>query len=275
MRLLCLHGHGTNSEILETQLAQLRGYLPADWEFDFLDGEMESKPATGIEDIFPGPYYSYHGVPIPEDVWRAYNFIMDVVQEEGPFDGVIGFSQGAQMAATIIAHEAMINPQADVFKFAVFLSAIMPFDMEAGSLKLTYDDDVDTLEAEYQGATNSQGSMTHNHLNWLNDCRATSVIAEWQGRRSRLPGLGRQSTDILLRYHPSIHGIQINIPTVHVYGLEDQYLHHARGLAGICDPKVSQVVTHEGTHQIPRDGRNLMRIAEAIQWAVDHSLFLN
>ena len=47
MRFLCLHGHGTNSSILEAQLEPIRAYLPRNWEFEFLDGEMEAEPAPG------------------------------------------------------------------------------------------------------------------------------------------------------------------------------------------------------------------------------------
>lgn len=48
MRLLCLHGHGTNSQILEAQLEPLRSRLPGHWEFEFLDGEMDAPPPAGI-----------------------------------------------------------------------------------------------------------------------------------------------------------------------------------------------------------------------------------
>lgn len=47
MRILCLHGLGTNSKILESQLTTLRSRLPSDWEFEFLDGEVEAQPAPG------------------------------------------------------------------------------------------------------------------------------------------------------------------------------------------------------------------------------------
>ncbi|KAJ5788008.1 hypothetical protein N7457_002998 [Penicillium paradoxum] len=297
MRFLCLHGHGTNSQILETQLEPLRAHLPTDWEFDFLDGEMAAEPATGemivqntptrchitdeyilsigIDQIFPGPYLCYHGEPVPSDVWNAYNLIMDVVREEGPFDGVIAFSQGAAVAATIIAHEAEVNPEADVFKVAVFLSATMPFDMEAGLLTLMYNGHVDTIEAKYQSQSNAAHCEIDNNVNWLEDCRTAGVIQEFQARRAHLHGSGRQSIDVLLRYHPSIHDVKIGIPTVHVIGMKDDYADHGRNLAGICDPKVSRVVTHEGGHQLPRDARTLAKTAEAIQWAVDRTLFLN
>ncbi|CAG8026292.1 unnamed protein product [Penicillium salamii] len=274
MRFLCLHGHGTNSQILESQLEPLRAHLPTDWEFDFLDGEMEAEPATGVDQIFPGPYLCYHGEPVPGDVWNAYNLILDVVRDEGPFDGVIAFSQGAAVAATIIAHEAKSNPEADVFRLAVFLSATMPFDMEAGTLKLAYDGHVDTLEAKHQRPTNTEHSKMDESVNWLEDCRTAGVIQEFKARRAHLLSSGQQSMEVLLRYHPSIHDVKIGIPTVHVIGEKDNYADHGRNLAGICDPKVSRVVTHEGGHQLPRDVRILAKTAEAIQWAVDRTLFL-
>lgn len=50
MRFLCLHGHGTNSQILKAQLDPLLARLPSDWEFEFLDGEMNAEPAPGEYD---------------------------------------------------------------------------------------------------------------------------------------------------------------------------------------------------------------------------------
>lgn len=47
MRILCLHGLGTNSQILESQITTLRSRLPSEWEFEFLDGEVEAQPAPG------------------------------------------------------------------------------------------------------------------------------------------------------------------------------------------------------------------------------------
>jgi hypothetical protein len=47
MRFLCLHGYGTNSAILEATFAPIRAQLPADWEFEYLDGMVEVPPAHG------------------------------------------------------------------------------------------------------------------------------------------------------------------------------------------------------------------------------------
>lgn len=47
MKFLCLHGMGTNAQIFEAQLAQIRNQLVGQHEFVFLQGEVETDPAPG------------------------------------------------------------------------------------------------------------------------------------------------------------------------------------------------------------------------------------
>ncbi|KAF3057733.1 FSH1 domain-containing protein [Trichoderma simmonsii] len=275
MRFLCLHGHGTNSQILKAQLDPLLARLPSDWEFEFLDGEMNAEPAPGVESIFPGPFLCFHGEPVPDDVQRAVDLVKEVVLEEGPFDGVIGFSQGAAVAATVIAHEAKLNPHQELFKVAIFLSSTGPFDLSAGRLRLAYEGTVDDIKIERYDSLEGGSLVPDDGTDWMTDYRSIGVIQEFQARRTHLSDLGQQSIDVLLRYHSSVHGVLINIPTVHVVGFKDDYADQGRDLAAICDPKISQVVTHDGGHQLPRDLRTVTKTAEAIQWAVDRMLFHN
>ncbi|KKP03792.1 hypothetical protein THAR02_04122 [Trichoderma harzianum] len=275
MRFLCLHGHGTNSQILKAQLDPLLARLPSDWEFEFLDGEMNAEPAPGVESIFPGPFLCFHGEPVPDDVQRAVDLVKEVVLEEGPFDGVIGFSQGAAVAATVIAHETKLNPHQELFKVAIFLSATGPFDLSAGRLRLSYEGTVDDIKIDRYDALEGGSLVPDDGTDWKTDHRSIGIIQEFQARRTHLSDLGQQSIDVLLRYHSSVHGVLINIPTVHVVGFKDDYADQGRDLAAICDPKISQVVTHDGGHQLPRDLRTVTKTAEAIQWAVDRMLFHN
>jgi hypothetical protein len=199
--------------------------------------------------------------------------VMSVVQEEGPFDGVIGFSQGAAVAATIIATEAERNPELEPFKFAIFFSATMPFDFSAGRLHLTLNgDDLTAIHQDSDGE-----DLKDDNIDWLKDCRSVGVIEEVESRRPRLAGASKdpQSIDVLLRFHPSTHGQKIHIPTVHIIGLNDNMADQGRDLAGICDPKLAQIVTHDGGHQLPRDAGTVGKVAEAVQWAVERTIFCN
>ena len=70
-------------------------------EFNFIEGEVDSAPGPGIEDVFDGPYYSFYNWPRtfnPDDdrsVTEAYDLIYEMIEEDGPIDGILGFSHGA------------------------------------------------------------------------------------------------------------------------------------------------------------------------------------
>ncbi|KAK7941484.1 uncharacterized protein PG986_013871 [Apiospora aurea] len=145
MRILCLHGRGTNSDIFERQLeikapsksrASHHRLIYIDYAFDFLDGEAEVNPAPGIEGLLPGPYLAWHRRHFAPEVARAHDLVRQALEEDGPYDGIIGFSQGAAMAASLIlssskpsssaaAHEAVGGLQPP-FRFAVFICSVLP-----------------------------------------------------------------------------------------------------------------------------------------------------
>lgn len=43
-------------------------------------------------------------------VAKAYSYIQSIIAEEGPFNGIIGFSQGPAVAACVVAHHAKTHP---------------------------------------------------------------------------------------------------------------------------------------------------------------------
>lgn len=51
------------------------------------------------------PYYQWHDndpATIEADIKRSLDFLTQVVRSQGPFDGVLGFSQGAEMATRLV-----------------------------------------------------------------------------------------------------------------------------------------------------------------------------
>jgi len=229
--------------------------------------DQRLKPAAGVESIFPGPYLCYHGEPIQDDVQRAHDFVIQVVREEGPFDGVLGFSQGAALAAAVIAAHAEENPSEELFKIAVFIATSMPFDLKGGKIRLTYEGSGSLSAARVDGAGHV---VANEECDWLNDCRTASVIREFEGRQPRIrQRQGPQTIDVLLRYHPSTHTQRIQIPTVHVVGAKDSYREQGMDLASLCSARKAQMVAHQGGHEMPRDAATVARAAEAIYEAVE------
>lgn len=84
---------GTNADILKAQTASFRALLPSHFTFDFLEGEHDCSAADGIAEVYPEPYLCWY--PFPPtlyNVGNAHKMIWSIIEEDGPFDGVMGFS---------------------------------------------------------------------------------------------------------------------------------------------------------------------------------------
>jgi predicted esterase len=102
--------------------------LENDFNFSlfFVDGPIETTPEASISSFWDQPCYRFfHWSPSPtpfslDQVDKAIAFINAIIDREGPFDGVMGFSQGAVMAlATMLRHADQQDPP---FKFAILFS---------------------------------------------------------------------------------------------------------------------------------------------------------
>lgn len=78
----------------------------------------------GIATVFPkDQYFAYYDPTHSFSILQAIDDLAAYVSAEGPFDGVMGFSQGAALAAMLLARELPAEP----FRFAIFLCAGLPF----------------------------------------------------------------------------------------------------------------------------------------------------
>lgn len=135
---------------METQLRPLARELEKDnsASFFFTQGELDSPPGPGVEDVYEGPYFCFY--PWPHDlksldtnnieaVEEAYELIYEAIETDGPFDGILGFSQGATLAYHAKAHPFDLP----LFRCGVFICAIPPFWVEDG--EVVYRQDVAPL----------------------------------------------------------------------------------------------------------------------------------
>ncbi|RAL11049.1 uncharacterized protein BO97DRAFT_406551 [Aspergillus homomorphus CBS 101889] len=136
MRFLCLHGAGTSGEIFEIQAGGITYALEKKGHtFKFINGRMETEGETEIKDVFDGPFYSHYprDKQPGEDLARAIEYVNQIIAREGPFDGVMGFSQGCALASAMIIQHAQ-NHQEPLFKLAVFICGASPFDQSGMEL---------------------------------------------------------------------------------------------------------------------------------------------
>ena len=69
-------------------------------------------------------------------VKAAFEHVYRLIKEEGPFDGVLGFSQGSSCLSGFLIHHEMPPAQEDLFKFAILFSTsgIPEWDTEGREL---------------------------------------------------------------------------------------------------------------------------------------------
>ncbi|KAL4860668.1 hypothetical protein BDV12DRAFT_91895 [Aspergillus spectabilis] len=140
MRFLCLHGGSTSGEIFEIQSGGLTASLESKGhKFHFINGRLNSDCEPELKGIVPPPYFNHYprDKPPGRDLQTAIEYTYRIIARDGPFDAVMGFSQGAALAFSLLQHHARSKgSSADsesepepLFKVAVFICAGAPYEL--------------------------------------------------------------------------------------------------------------------------------------------------
>jgi predicted esterase len=122
-KLLCLHGYTQNGNLFSKRIGVLRKkLLKHNIECFFPTGihKPSSSFSTNSDEVETcwwnsnENYTKYHGL---ED---SVSYLKQYMEENGPFHGILGFSQGALMAAIIAS---VVEPKVD---YLVVVSGFMP-----------------------------------------------------------------------------------------------------------------------------------------------------
>lgn len=137
MRILCLHGYGQNADFFRARTGALRKALPkGSTEYVFLPGPyvanasfLSSDDADGdsrglklswwdMESDSSRPSTSTQYIGLQESLLRA----RQTIEDDGPFDGILGFSQGATFAAIL----CLLPPAPPPVRWVVLCAAFLP-----------------------------------------------------------------------------------------------------------------------------------------------------
>ncbi|KAF2419581.1 hypothetical protein EJ08DRAFT_43567 [Tothia fuscella] len=142
-KILCLHGAGTSDDILRSQLGSIAPTLEKDLSVTlvYVNAPIDCGPHKAVDGIYEGPFktwFTWSGQNPPpesdvESILDSFDLLYQIIEEQGPFEGVIGFSQGATIAAAILLHYQRQNPLEPayaLFKYAIFFSAAAIVDIE-------------------------------------------------------------------------------------------------------------------------------------------------
>jgi predicted esterase len=146
-RILCLHGGGSNARIFKAQLRSLRSELSQHFRFVFADAPFPSEPGPDVTSAYgrfgpfrrwlrSGPHHPF--MDQAGAVARIENSMYNAMDQDdlqgatGDFVAVLGFSQGAKLAASLLfrqqVHVRKLGKHAaeTSFKFAVLMNGRGP-----------------------------------------------------------------------------------------------------------------------------------------------------
>ncbi|KAL8983027.1 MAG: hypothetical protein Q9205_002617 [Flavoplaca limonia] len=259
---------GTNAGVFAAQTVHLRSLLPLDYEWVFIDGLAECDAAPGVAAFFSAPYLCWYTTPTTTKMDLAHQLISSVILNDGPFDAVMGFSQGAALAASaILRHQIQQPSKPPLFRMAIFICSPMPFSQ---SLDFGID------ARRYFGLRSIQGpsrpGCSTTVPNYLVTDPAYLKSEEDQddsssGSEDESQSVRREAPSIFYQmYHFSVDEVRLQIPTVHIYGRQDKWRLHSKDLVNLCPKNLRTVFEHDGGHEIPKSASE--DICDAIEIAI-------
>lgn len=219
------------------------------WATGYYTGVLTE--SRGIDAFFPGPYLSYYTLPTPEEVQNAFDMIDEIIEEEGPFDGVIGFSQGSALASSYILNDLRSGRPCNPFKCAIFFNATVPWDLRSPPFHVSEDGScrmADTNEPMINFDVNE-------------------MVPE-RGGCNGYTGPVSYEAKYLHRYgspYANSEKAQITIPTLHIVGANDDYLSQSLQVRDLCTMQGRRFLQHRGGHEIPSDRMSSAKVVSEIQ----------
>lgn len=137
-RILCLHGMRTSGEILFKQTMALRNNTAI--QCDFIDApyEAEGPPDEGVQTFYPDmDYFEWikHSSGQAEGIDEGIELIIKHLTTKGPYDGVLGFSQGAAMTTRLAYLQHTNDPKLQtsdgrkLFNFVILIGGVTPLEL--------------------------------------------------------------------------------------------------------------------------------------------------
>ena len=162
--------------------------------------ECETPEDTMRELLFGGVASSHRSID------SALQYLVDIMEEDGPFDAVIGYSEGATVAATLLLHDQRRSEAKGVpamFKYAIFFGGWPPVDPETHAMILS---DMSEIRIEIP----------------------TCHISKYRMARFR-------PVDVFFR---------LRLLTAVLVGSQDPYHHGSLALFNVCNPETAYLFDH-------------------------------
>jgi hypothetical protein len=230
------------------------------------------------------PLYTYYNPLDPLSIIQTHRDLSQIIDEEGPFDGVLAYSGGAALAAEmLIAQDPFaLEP---MFRFAVFINGASPlraFDLRgvdvAQGEEGRFDASALVKQAEDMflrpsALRKKEGVSVEDHAD---HAALLAMVSKFEGKKLTDGTMFlSDGTYGLCRWGKSFSGgpALVDIPTLHIRSPaeDDVDPHHGLHLFELCEQSEAKEILHEFGHDFPR-GRMLMKkIAREIREIAEQS----
>ncbi|CAE6179173.1 unnamed protein product [Arabidopsis arenosa] len=156
-RFLCLHGFRTSAEIMKIQLHKWPKSVIDRLDLVFLDAPFPCQGKSDVEGIFDPPYYEWFQFNKEFTEYTNFEKCLEYLEDRmiklGPFDGLIGFSQGAILSGGLPGLQAkgIALQKVPKIKFVIIIGGA-----KLKSAKLAenaYSSSLETLSLHFLGET--------------------------------------------------------------------------------------------------------------------------
>ncbi|KAM7534496.1 hypothetical protein Aperf_G00000106534 [Anoplocephala perfoliata] len=132
LKILCIHGYRQTGLKFREKSGAFRKILKGSCEFVFIDAPLKIPSIEGDDDITRGWWFSKPDDSFQADEYTDFQrgfeesaeFVKNVLKTQGPFDGILGFSQGAAFV-TLLQILMEYHPEewdAPTVKFAILFA---------------------------------------------------------------------------------------------------------------------------------------------------------
>ncbi len=235
------------------------------------------------------PLYAYYNPLLPTSILQTERELSELIASEGPFDGVLGYSGGAALAAQLIIRHREENPFSPSserpFRFAVFINGATP-------LRVFQVADVEVREVGETEGANAEAMKLREEAKAM-FLRPSAVRkrsgedgeeqVDGNGMLNLLAQLkGGQLVDGTPFMSDGVYGVTrygigsgeevlVDIPTLHVRSSNEGDPNHGLELLKMCEPEGAREYHHQYGHDFPRGRLEMKKIASLIRELADRA----
>ncbi|CAM8877327.1 unnamed protein product [Rhodiola kirilowii] len=155
IKILCLHGFRTSGAFLKKQISKWDPSIFADFNLYFPDGTYPAGGKSDIEGIFPPPYFEWFQHEKEFSVYfnldECISRLCDYITTNGPFHGLLGFSQGTSLAGLLLGYQAQGKILKDHPPFKLFVAVSGSKFRDPGICDVAYKDPINVKSVHFTG----------------------------------------------------------------------------------------------------------------------------